>query len=187
MRPAVRWLGFVVLGSAAIGAFLYFSPKIVASSYKLPSTAQYESLISTALSDDAANNLRAQGAPQQAVVNGWTARDLLTIVAKENADVLRAQGAVVDATGNLQTQPFDQRIPALLLIGVLAICWLGISAPRPGRLSSERSEDAAPVVAAVPASEPLADRLVQLEYARSKRLITEEEYAWKRADIMAQH
>jgi hypothetical protein len=64
-------------------------------------------------------------------VNGWTARDLLSIIAKENADILRAQGAVVDATGSLQTQPFDQRIPALLLIGVFVICWLGISSPPP--------------------------------------------------------
>ena len=130
MPRAIRYFGFAVLAAAAVAAFVYFTPKEVTSSYSLPSASQYESLISQALSDDAANNLRTEGAPQQQVVNGWTAKDLLTIIAKEQADILRAQGAVVDATGSLQTQPFDQRIPALLLVAVLAICWSGVTAPR---------------------------------------------------------
>lgn len=130
MSAAIRYLGFAVLAMGAVASFVYFTPKDVKSSYALPSASQYESLISQALSDDAANNLRTEGAPQQQVVNGWTAKDLLTIIAKEQADILRAQGAVVDATGNLQTQPFDQRIPALLLIAVLAICWSGATTPR---------------------------------------------------------
>lgn len=130
MPFVIRLLGFAVLGVAAAAAFVYFTPTIVVSEYAIPSASGYESLISTALADDASNNLLAQGAPQQSVVNGWTARDLLTIIAKQNADLLRAQGAVVDVTGGLQTQPFDQRVPALLLIGILAVCWLGISAPR---------------------------------------------------------
>ena len=129
MSWLVRYVGFVILAGLAVGAFIYYSPTEVQSDYQLPSATSYEALISQALDDDQANNLRAEGAPQQAVVNGWTARDLLTIVAKQNADILRAQGAIVDATGSLQTQPFDQRIPALLVIGVLSICWLGISAP----------------------------------------------------------
>jgi len=61
--------------------------------------------------------------------NGWTARDLLTIVAKENIDILTAQGAVT--TGMLQTTPFNERIPALLLVGVLALCWEAATRPRP--------------------------------------------------------
>lgn len=131
MSAGIRYVGFAVLAIAAAAAFVYFAPKEVTSSYSLPSASQYESLITQTLSDDAANNLRTEGAPQQQVVNGWTARDLLTIIAKEQADILRAQGAVVDATGSLQTQPFDQRIPALLLIAVLAICWSGVTTPRP--------------------------------------------------------
>jgi len=131
MSSAVRYLGFAVLALAAAAAFVYFTPKAVSSSYALPSASQYESLISQALADDKVNNRSTTGAPQQQVVNGWTAKDLLTIIAKEQADILRAQGAVVDATGNLQTQPFDQRVPALLLIAVLAVCWSGIATPRP--------------------------------------------------------
>src|SRR5687768_16755568 len=118
MAAAIWYLGFATLAMAAAAAFVYFTPKVVVSSYSLPSASQYESLISQALTDDTLNNARTEGAPQQQVVNGWTAKDLLTIIAKEQADILRAQGAVVDATGNLQTQPFDQRIPALLLVAV---------------------------------------------------------------------
>lgn len=141
-------LGFLVLAGAAAAAFVYFAPTPVVSDYAVPSASTYASLISAVLADDAANNLRTEGAPQQTVVNGWTARDLLTVIAKQNADNLRAQGAVVDATGNLQTQPFDQRIPALLLIAVLAICWSGISGPvisRPVGVSSRTVVDATSV------------------------------------------
>lgn len=39
--------------------------------------------ISSALLDDSINQKAAGGAPQQSVVNGWTARDLLTIIARQ--------------------------------------------------------------------------------------------------------
>lgn len=87
----------------------------------------YASLIADALEADTANNKGAESAPQQQVVNGWTARDLLTIIAKQNIDILKSQGALVDATGTLNTTPFDERIPALLLIGLLAIA--GVESP----------------------------------------------------------
>jgi hypothetical protein len=115
---------------AAVVVFFVLTPKVPKSTPTLPTATQYQSLIQQALADDTANNVLTQGAPQQTVVNGWTARDLLTIIAKENQDILTAQGAVVDATGTLQTTPFDDRVPALLLIGVIALCWAGVSAPR---------------------------------------------------------
>lgn len=130
MRTQIRVLGFVLLGLAAVGAWVGLAPRVVFDQPNLPSATQYETLISKALADDATNNLLTSGAPQQTVVNGWTAKDLLTIIAKEQADLLRAQGAIVESNGNLTTQPFDERIPALLLIGVLAICWAGVSGPR---------------------------------------------------------
>jgi hypothetical protein len=139
MTAIVRYLGFAVLIGAAVYVYVAMAPAVVRDVPTLPSFTQYESLISTALADDAANNLRTEGAPQQQVVNGWTARDLLTIIAKEQADLLKAQGAVVDATGNLTTQPFDDRVPALLLIGVLAVCWAGLSAQRPEVVASSAS------------------------------------------------
>ena len=123
MLQAIRLIGFAVLAAVAVAAYVALAPRVARDQPTLPSATQYESLISQALADFELNDIGADSAPQQAVVNGWIARDLLTIIAKELADVLRAQGAIVDATGNLQTQPFDERIPALLLIGVLAITW----------------------------------------------------------------
>lgn len=130
MNTAIRAAGYLVLVIAAVAVFIVLKPKVEVSTPSLPSATTYESLIATALSDNSSNDLIADSAPKQQVVNGWVARDLLVIVAKENADILRAQGAVVDATGALQTAPFDDRVPALLLIGVIALCWTGISAPR---------------------------------------------------------
>ena len=127
MRTPIRFAGYLVLALAAVAVFVVLRPKIDTVTPKLPSATSYESLISDALDADKSNNLLTTGAPQQQVVNGWTAKDLLTIIAKENSDILKAQGAVVDATGALNTTPFDERIPALLLIGVLTLCWTGTS------------------------------------------------------------
>lgn len=132
MRTPIRYAGYLVLAVAAVAVFVVLRPKIDTVTPTLPTATSYESLITSALDADAANNLRTEGAPQQQVVNGWTAKDLLTIIAKENIDILKAQGAVVDATGALNTTPFDERIPALLLIGVLALCWSGISVSTAG-------------------------------------------------------
>lgn len=143
MRSSVRLAGYVVLAVAAVAVFVVLRPKLDTTTPTLPSATSYESLISAALDADAANNLRTEGAPQQQVVNGWTAKDLLTIIAKENIDILKAQGAVVDATGALNTTPFDERIPALLLIGVLALCWTGMSLSGAGT---------SPMAVAMPAS-----------------------------------
>ena len=90
------------------------APKVELADIAAAAT-DYDTAISAALSDDNANNLRAEGAPQQTVVNGWTAKDLLTIIARQNGDLMRLSSS-------------DERIPALLLIGVLAVCWSGMTA-----------------------------------------------------------
>jgi hypothetical protein len=145
MRSWVRLAGYLVLAVAAVAVFVVLRPKIDTVTPTLPSATSYESLITSALDADTANNLRTEGAPQQQVVNGWTAKDLLTIIAKENIDILKAQGAVVDATGALNTTPFDERIPALLLIGVLAVCWTGVSMSAASRPASPANSAAMPV------------------------------------------
>jgi hypothetical protein len=151
MRSWVRLAGYLILAVAAVAIFVVLRPKIDTITPTLPSATSYESLISSALDADKTNNLLTAGAPQQQVVNGWTAKDLLTIIAKENIDILKAQGAVVDATGALNTTPFDERIPALLLIGVLALCWTGMS-----------MSGAAPAPIAAAATGPAADPGVNL-------------------------
>lgn len=128
MLRIVRVIGFIACAAAAVAIFVALAPKVPKSTPTLPSATQYQSLIQQALADDKTNNRFTQGAPQQSVVNGWTARDLLTIGAKENQDILTAQGAVVDATGTLQTTPFDERIPALLVVAVVTLVWGGLTA-----------------------------------------------------------
>lgn len=130
MRDKVRAAGFAVAAVAAVAVFIVFTANIPTSTQTLPNATQYETLISDALDADRLNNMTTESAPQQQVVNGWTARDLLIIIAKENVDILRAQGAVVDATGTLQTTPFDTRVPGLLLIAILALCWHALTAPK---------------------------------------------------------
>ena len=110
LRTPIRYAGYLVLAVAAVAVFIVLRPKIDTVTPTLPSATSYESLITSALDADAANNLRTEGAPQQQVVNGWTAKDLLTIIAKENIDILKA----------------------LLLIGVLALCWTGMWMPGVG-------------------------------------------------------
>jgi len=61
--------------------------------------------VAAVLLDDLANNSRAQGAPQQAVVNGWVARDLLTLEV-DRSDILIAQ---------------QKRTNQLLAVGMLVI------------------------------------------------------------------
>lgn len=65
--------------------------------------------ISEILSDDRSNQSRAEGAPQQAVVNGWTSRDLLQTIA-------------------LQTGPDrDDRPTYLLGLAVLQLALMGLT------------------------------------------------------------
>lgn len=61
------------------------------------------------------------------------ARDLLSIVALENVDLLEAVGAVGDQTRGVASAVAvrDDRIPALLGLVVLSICWSGMTTPRP--------------------------------------------------------
>lgn len=130
----VRPVGFLIIAVAAAAAWVVLAPTTAEDAPTLPSATQYETLISQALDDNSANDARTESAPQQQVVNGWVARDLLTIIAKQNADLLRASGAIVESNGVLRTNPFDERVPALLGLGILALVWDGLTrptAPRP--------------------------------------------------------
>jgi hypothetical protein len=57
--------------------------KVVTDQPTLPSATQYESLIGSALSDHDTNAVLIESAPQQEVVNGWVAKEFLTIIAKD--------------------------------------------------------------------------------------------------------
>ena len=75
----------------------------------------FGSAAKAAMSDWEANEESAEGAPQQAVVNGWVARDLLLVIAEQDRAIAKVEADV----------PTDDRPTQLLLVGVLALCWLG--------------------------------------------------------------
>ena len=108
----------------------------------------FESDIAGALSAAEINNSSAEGAPQQTVVNGWVARDLLSIIgrqldaqnglnAKSSQDLLTLSSAIdtasatqAKALNELITAPIDRRPTLLLLLAVLAIVVIGITTGR---------------------------------------------------------
>jgi hypothetical protein len=93
----IRRIAAVVLIVAAIGVWFGMKPASANNS-------SYREAITAALADDTANNSRTEGAPQQAVVNGWTAKDLLTIIAREGSN-----------------SPVDERPAALLALLVIGL------------------------------------------------------------------
>ncbi len=90
----IRRIGAAILAVAAIIVFFALAPKGGVSAGD----------IAGVMAGDAINQATADSAPKQTVVNGWTARDLLELIAK--------QGVAAH----------DPRPAALLLIGVLALC-----------------------------------------------------------------
>jgi hypothetical protein len=108
----VRLVGFAVLALAAVISFVVLRPKS-------PSAPDHSAQIAAALSDDTTNAKSASSAPQQQVVNGWTARDLLVVQAATANDQLAAAKASSDAS---------RQIAVLVLIAVLALCWGGATA-----------------------------------------------------------
>ncbi len=98
-----RRVGAVVLVIAAIAVWFGMKP----SDSVAP---EYNAVISAVLAEDEANQARTEGAPQQTVVNGWTARNLLAIIAK--------QGDSAPPSND------DQRPSALLALAVIGIALL---------------------------------------------------------------
>jgi hypothetical protein len=81
--------------------------------------------IKGALADYELDNLRTQGAPQQAVVNGWVAKDLLTIIAEQQNEALTRDEVPPPVVPN------DERIPALVGLVVLGLALVVATSPRP--------------------------------------------------------
>lgn len=103
----VRSVGFAVIAVAAIAVTILGAPE----SPDPISTDTFERQITVALEDYESNDANTSGAPQQQVVNGWVARDLLTILTQQTNAVLAAS----------QTSASDPRIPLLLLLLVFAV------------------------------------------------------------------
>jgi hypothetical protein len=115
----VRQIGLGVLAVAAIAVFFGMAPEVEDET----AGEAYIGLIELAESINEDNAARTESAPQQQVVNGWYANDLLNIIALEGA--------------RTASQSSDDRSAALLLIGVLAIAlWGATSVPRSAQAAS---------------------------------------------------
>ena len=116
----VRLLGFIVAGLAAVAAFVFLGPDDI-ERIQPPSIEGLDELVEQALSDYDENSLAAgDNAELQIVTNGWVARDLLFILVSElevMSDQMTVLSAQIDGIAR-GTEP-DERVPALLLIGVL--------------------------------------------------------------------
>lgn len=97
----VRLIGAVVLALAALAIYFGMAP-----TEKTSATDRAD----LALTLNKQNEADADSAPKQAVVNGWVARDLLTIIASES-----------DRT--------DDRPAALLTLGIVGIAFLSATRP----------------------------------------------------------
>lgn len=132
--PAVRALGFVALAVFAVAQFYAWQPDGPGGE---PLRAEpSESLsqagaISAALAGGELNESSADSAPQQQVVNGWVARDLLAAIGRQNEEAAAARDTSTRnqaAQFEVQSDSFD-RLSALGLATVLAIAWHGLTLP----------------------------------------------------------
>lgn len=134
---AVRRLGLGLLSVAAIVVFFVLEPDQTESSSAALTPTNYQALVDLAMSDYDANAALTESAPQQQVVNGWVARDLLQIQAMQLADLLEVlaeeneAGQIVAVT--------DPRTPALLVIAILAVALVGVTSQDRSRLADSSS------------------------------------------------
>jgi hypothetical protein len=84
-QEVIRRAVLAVLGIVAIVMFV--GPLVVGKA----DTDRYNELIVEAIADNAVNDSNAESAPQQQVVNGWVARDLLLLQARQQNDALELQ------------------------------------------------------------------------------------------------
>jgi hypothetical protein len=96
-----RRVGAVVLAIAAVVVWFAMAPEDRSSDIR-QALVEYE-----------INEARTEGAPQQQVVNGWVAKDLLTIIAEQQNDVAS-----------------DERLPALVGLLVLGAALYTFTSPR---------------------------------------------------------
>ena len=124
--PLVRRVGAIVLALAAVVIWFAMAPD---------ESSDRSSDIASALSDYELNEARTEGAPQQQVVNGWVAKDLLTVIAEQQNDSVT-----------------DERLPALAVLVVLGLALHIATSTRPTSADGVASAPVAP--AANPSPEP---------------------------------
>ena len=147
----VRRVGALLLAVAAVLVWFLMRPEVPATpKAQAPhvSVRDRSSEISSALSDYELNNNLASSAPQQQVVNGWVAKDLLKIMAEQqNEAVTRPETPQVVTP----VVPPDERIPALVGLVVLGVALFLVTTPRRAAAADHTPVLTAP---AMPPEEP---------------------------------
>jgi hypothetical protein len=118
----IRRLGAAVLALSALIVWFVMAPE---------ESSDRSGDISRALASYEINDARTEGAPQQQVVNGWVAKDLLTVIAEQQNDAVT-----------------DSRLTALAGLGVLGLALHIATSSRP-------AGPAAPLTTAGPIDPPL--------------------------------
>lgn len=111
--------------------------------------------IDAAMSDFDVNNARADSAPKQQVVNGWVARDLLQIIARQQAssnDGLSVISRQLEQLANPAAQPIDERTIRLAVVAVLTLVWWALWSAVPTRRT--RAFPPPPAASALPPPAP---------------------------------
>jgi uncharacterized protein YqgV (UPF0045/DUF77 family) len=128
----IRRAGALALVAAAIAVWLLMAPDepVMPEVQVQDSVSDTSDDIAEALGDYALNEANTQGAPQQTVVNGWTAKDLLTIIAKQQNEALTRDPVPTPLTPIV---PNDERVPALIGLLVLGLGLALFTAPRSPR------------------------------------------------------
>ncbi|MBB3037909.1 hypothetical protein [Hoyosella altamirensis] len=134
--------GLAVIAISAVAVLLLMGPnepqstRIDSVTNARDTTSEFESSVDSALAAWRTNEVSADSAPKQQVVNGWVARDLLEVIAHQNNFLIEeVRDSRSDAAwhtratvGMLQVR--DERLPWLLVLLIAAIGWFGITAPR---------------------------------------------------------
>ena len=125
-----RRVGAVLLVAAAFAIWFLLAPDVpdTPSTIARDDVRDRASQIDSALADAELNEGIADSAPQQQVVNGWVARDLLEIIASQQNESLAREEIAPPVT---PVVPPDERIPALVGLLVVGVALGLATTPRP--------------------------------------------------------
>jgi hypothetical protein len=148
-------LGLLLVVAVPIGLLGPTKPDLKAYDTGTYDTAAYNSAVAAALSDATTNEARSQGAPQQAVVNGWLARDLAVIQIKQANDEINQNVTRIRQTNDLLV--LEHMIAAMLVAVVLALILVGLTGRRPEPIAAAE-ETLPPTGSPAPPGPPGMDR-----------------------------
>lgn len=110
--------------------------------------------VQSALSDASANELSADSAPQQQVVNGWATKDLLAAIGRElgnlHQDLVDVARIRAEQIAQADLTQVDDRVPVLLAILVGAVAWWGVLGSIGDLVLERRGRRSAPTSIAAP-------------------------------------